>query len=59
MNFFCLTFGLCKENDILQLCVTCQVSCVFFVNFLCDKVLELAGGGSVINGPTLSSLYRS
>ena len=34
--------------------VTCQVSHVtFFIYFLLDKVVELVGGGSVINGAYL------
>ena len=40
-------------------CVTCHMShvtCHFF--FLLDKVLELIGGGSVINGATPSSLKQ-
>ena len=35
--------------------VTCEVSCVFFVVVLImnlDKMVELVGGGSVINGAT-------
>ena len=34
--------------------VTFQVLCVIF--FFIDKVVELVDGGSVINGPTLSSI---
>ena len=44
--------------------VRCQVSgvrCqVYFFNFFCmDKVVDLVGGGSVITGPTPSSLYEN
>ena len=45
-------------------CVTCHMSRVtrhmsqFFFLFS-DKVVKLIGGGSVINGPTLSSLFTS
>ena len=42
--------------------VTCHVSHVTCHNFFLlfsDKVVKLIGGGSVINGPTLSSLFTS
>ena len=37
-------------------CVTCHVS---HVTFFLDKLLKPIGGGSVINGPTLSSFHTS
>ena len=44
--------------------VTCQVSHVFFLssfflNIFFYKVVKLVGGGSVINGATLSSLNQT
>ena len=39
-------------------CVTCHVSHVFSIIIFLDKVLELVGGGSVINGALTPSSFE-